>query len=307
MDGRVVAAFRAPRSAARATTSATSATGAAGTPASVSRACQCAVSCSRERSLEDRTELVAVAHAIGVGAEAGVVDELGQPDDGADRGEQAVVAAGDHQLAVARREHLVGRHHREPRALAVRHGAVGEVAGEVVADVAERGLVERDVDHRALAAAAALEQRGEHPERRPGARALVDQRRADADARPAGLAGHRDQPARRLHQRVVAGLVAERPDVAVRADRAVDEPRVARPAARRRRGRARRRAPGGGSAGRRRRRRRAGAAPRGRAGRGARAPASACPRSRRGTSCPRRSRTAAPRPGRRRRCRGARP
>ena len=44
-----------------------------------------------------------------------------------------------------------GRHHREARALAVRHGAVREVAGEVVADVAERGLVERDVDDRALA------------------------------------------------------------------------------------------------------------------------------------------------------------
>ena len=42
-----------------------------------------------------------------------------------------------------------------------------------------------------------------------------------------GLAGHRDQPTRGLHQRVVAGLVAERPDVAVRTHRAVDKSRIA--------------------------------------------------------------------------------
>ncbi len=111
----------------------------------------------------------------------------------------------------------------------MRHRAVGEVAGEVVADVAEGGLVEGDVDLGALTAPVALEQRGEHAERRPGAGALVDQGRADACAGAAGLAGHRDQPACRLHQRVVAGLVAERPDVAVRAHGAVDEPWVALP------------------------------------------------------------------------------
>ena len=52
--------------------------------------------------------------------------------------------------------------------------------------------------------------------------------RSDADAGPTRLAGHRDQTAGGLHERVVAGLVSQRPDVTVRADRAVDEPRVAR-------------------------------------------------------------------------------
>ena len=118
----------------------------------------------------------------------------------------------------------IGKRVPSPR----RDGAVREVAGEVVADVPDRRLVERHVDDRALAGALALEQRREDAERRPGARALVDQRRADADAGPAGLARDRDQAAGRLHQRVVAGLAGERAGAAVRADRAVDEPRVAR-------------------------------------------------------------------------------
>ena len=42
----------------------------------------------------------------------------------------------------------------------------------------------------------------------------------------ARLAGHRDQPSCCLHQRVVSGLLLQRPDVAVRADGAVDEARV---------------------------------------------------------------------------------
>ena len=75
----------------------------------------------------------------------------------------------------------------------------------------------------------ALEQRGEHSERRPGSRALVDQRRADPDTGVAGLARHRDQPAGGLHERVVAGLLLQRPDVAVRADGAVDEAGVSLP------------------------------------------------------------------------------
>ncbi len=85
-----------------------------------------------------------------------VVDELGQRDHLADGGEDPVVAAGDHQLAVAGGEDLVGRDHWEHGALPARDGAVGEVASEVIADVAERSLVERDVDNRAGAGPLAL-------------------------------------------------------------------------------------------------------------------------------------------------------
>jgi len=98
----------------------------------------------------------------------------------------------------------------------------------VIPEVAERGLVERDVDLHALAGSLALEQRGEHAQRGPGARALVDERRAHAHARASRLAGHRDQAAGGLHQGVVAGLAGEWPDAPVGADRAVDHPRVPR-------------------------------------------------------------------------------
>jgi hypothetical protein len=88
----------------------------------------------------------------------------------------------------------------------------------VVAEVADRGLVERDVDDATLAGALALEQRGEDADRRPRAGALVDRRRPDTHPGPAGLAGHRDQPAAALHQRVVARLTRERAHAAVRPD-----------------------------------------------------------------------------------------
>ena len=65
--------------------------------------------------------------------------------------------------------------------------------------------------------------------RGPGAGSLVDQRRPHPHARPAGLSRHRDQPARCLHQRVVARLVAERADAPVGADGAVDESWIALP------------------------------------------------------------------------------
>ncbi len=180
-----------------------------------------------ETLLDQRDEGVAVADAVGVRPEPRVVDDLGQADDVADRAEEPVVAACHQQLAVLRRHHLVGRHHREPRPLAGRDRPVGEVAGEVVADVADCRLVQRHVDDAACAGALALEKRREHAERRPGAGALVDERGADADSRPPGLAGDRDQAAGRLHQRVVPRFAGERAGVAVRAERAVDEPRVA--------------------------------------------------------------------------------
>ncbi len=77
-----------------------------------------------------------------------------------------------------------------------------------------------------LTGSLAFEQCRDDPERGPHARTHVDEGRADPHARPTGLARHADEPARRLHERVVAGLLGERADVAVRADRAVDEPRI---------------------------------------------------------------------------------
>ena len=90
-------------------------------------------------------------------------------------------------------------------------GAVGEVPGEVIADVRQRRLVQGHVDDRAFTRPLALEQRREDADGGPGAGADVDQARADADAGSARLAGHRDQPAGGLHERVVAGLAASGP------------------------------------------------------------------------------------------------
>ncbi len=176
---------------------------------------------------DESDQRVAVPHAVGVRTEALVGGELRKLECVAQEPEQPVVSCGDHELAVARREHLVGSDHREAGSLPRRHGAVCEEADEVVADVAEGGLVQGRVDERAVAAALALEQGGDDAERRPHARPHVDQRRADAHARPPRLARHADEAAGRLHERVVARLGRERPDVPVSADRAVDETWVA--------------------------------------------------------------------------------
>ena len=164
-----------------------------------------------------------MSHAVGIRSEALVGHELGELEDVAESCEEAIVAARDHELAVPRREDLIRRDHRERRSLSGRHGAVGQVADEVVADVAERRLVERRVDNGSLAGSLAFEQCRDDPERGPHPGAHVDERGADPHTRPIGLARHADEPSRRLHERVVAGLLGERADVAVRADRAVDE------------------------------------------------------------------------------------
>ncbi len=218
------------------TTSSTSATGAAGIPASVKSRCHSAVSRSSQPVGEDRDQLLAVRHAIGIRAEPRIGQELGEVERGAERGEQPIVPAGDHQLAVAGGEDLIRRDHREDRSLRHRHRPVGEEPDEVVADVGERGLVERGVDHGTFAVSLALEECRDDPERGPHARAHVDQRRADANTRTPRLPRHADEAARSLHECVVARLARERPDVAVGADRAVDESRV--PGAHRRRAQA---------------------------------------------------------------------
>ena len=150
-----------------ATTSATSATGAAGTPAAVRRSLPVGGVALPKPDGDERDELLAVAHAIRVRPEALVRLEVGQLEHVAEQSEEPVVAAGHHELAVARGEHLVRRDHREHRSLAGRHRAVGQVADEVVADVPERGLVERRVDDGPAAGSLALEQRRRRSRARP--------------------------------------------------------------------------------------------------------------------------------------------
>ena len=99
----------------------------------------------------------------------------------------------------------------------------GEHVGELVRKQRQSSLVEREIER----AADSLVERRDDCERRPDAGADVDQRGADAHRRPIRLAGHAHDPRRRLHQRVVAGLRCERPAPAERADRAVDELRIA--------------------------------------------------------------------------------
>ena len=116
--------------------SATSATGAAGTPAAVRRRCHSAVSSSPSRCEMISTSASRFRTRSGFVRKRSSSTRSGQFEHAAERAEEAVVAAGDHEVAVTSREDLIGRDHREDRSLAARNGPVREVADEVVADVA---------------------------------------------------------------------------------------------------------------------------------------------------------------------------
>ena len=170
-----------------------------------------------------RQQGLAVREPVGVGAEADVVDQLGEADALAKLCEEPVVRGRDHELAVLRREHLVRRDERKCRAVATRHVSGLERVRQLVADEREPGLEQRYVDLAAAAALRALVQRGDDSERCPDARAAVDQRRPHPDAGAVGLARDADDAGERLHERVVPGPVGERTAPTEGADRAVDE------------------------------------------------------------------------------------
>ena len=175
---------------------------------------------------DDRDELLSVSHTVGVRPETLVRDQLGQLEHLAEQAEQPIVSGCDHQLAVAGGEDLVRRDHREHRSLPCGHRAVGEVPHEVIADVAERSLVERCVDQGSTAGSLTLEQRRDDAECGPHPCPHVDEGRTDTHTGAARLARHADQPAGCLHERVVPGLLGQWAGVAVGADRAVYEPSV---------------------------------------------------------------------------------
>ncbi len=151
-----------------------------------------------ERRLEQGDQLRPVADAVGVGHEARVGRDLVDPEHAAELAEELVVAGDDHQLAVARGEHLIRGDLRERTALAAGDLARAEVADELVGEQRERGLVQRHVDRPPGAGRVPLVQGGEHAERRPDAGAEVDQRDADAHRRHLVDARDAHDPGRRL-------------------------------------------------------------------------------------------------------------
>ena len=88
-----------------------------------------------------------------------------------------------------------------------------EVRGGLVEQAGERRVHERDLDVLTVAVALAGPQGGQDAVRREEAADHVDERRADLQRAPVGLAGHRHQAALGLHLQVVggrpSGLVAD--------------------------------------------------------------------------------------------------
>ena len=172
---------------------------------------------------QDRDQLRAVDDAVLVAVEARVLGEAGPVEHGGETAEQIVVAGRHHHVPVRGGKRLIRHDHIDPGAVPRRQFAIREIAGEIDAHPGQPGLVERGIDHPALAGAAALLQRRQDADHRPHPGPHVDDRGRHPDRRTAVLAEQAHQPAIGLHHRVVAGLVAQRPRRAERAEIAEDE------------------------------------------------------------------------------------
>ena len=127
------------------------------------------------------------------------------------------------------REDLVRGDQRERRSVAARHDAGCEArrrAGSRRARAPSRRARRSTSRPRPVAARSSSAATIPSAAQTPVPRSIT--RRADAHARPVGLARDADEARERLHQRVVARLAGERPVAPEGADRAVDEPLVAR-------------------------------------------------------------------------------
>ena len=106
-------------------------------------------------------------------------------------------------------------------------GARRHPARALVEQRGQHGVQQRDLDVAAGAGALALDQRRLDPRHREQPADEVDDRRADLQRRPVGLAGDAHEPAHRLQQQVVAGQARGALGGAERGDRARHKARVA--------------------------------------------------------------------------------
>ncbi len=177
---------------------------------------------------QDRDQLLAVDDAVFVAVKARVLGEAGAVEHGGQAAEQIVVAGRHHHVPVRGGKRLIRHDHIDPGAVPRRQFAVREIPGEIDAHPRQPGLVERGIDDPALAGAAAFLQRRQDADHRPHPGPHVDDRGRHPDRRAAVLAQEAHQPAIGLHHRVVAGLVAQRPRRAERAEIAEHKARFRR-------------------------------------------------------------------------------
>ena len=157
-----------------------------------------------ERGLELGDQLGDVGHAVVVGGEARVVDQLGAADRRAQPLEQRLVVAADRDVAVARAQRLVGRRQPVRGAELARHAAGRPQLRRLPDRQRERALEQRGVDVLAAAGALARVQRREDRDgaEQPG-RQVADRDPA-LDRVAVGLAGDAHHARQPLGDQVVA-------------------------------------------------------------------------------------------------------
>ena len=194
------------------------------------------------------------ARAPAVAPEALVARELGPADRLAEPSEELVAGGRDHDVAVARREGVVGRGEgmlvADALACARRCPRRCVAAESVIAKTAswfERSSTRAPPVRSRSSSAAAMPSAEVEAAHEVGERAAAAHRRSVREAR------HREQAARRLRHDVVGGLPRARPRRAEARERRDHAARDCAPGSRRRRARALRASPSGSSRPRRRR------------------------------------------------------
>ncbi|MDZ7702579.1 MAG: hypothetical protein U5J98_11260 [Halobacteriales archaeon] len=175
-----------------------------------------------ERRGELGLQLVEVLDAVGVAAKAGVLGQLGPVDRLAELRPELLVGAGDVQVAVGRGVGLVRREHGVLRA-----HPLGLLADERLASLLgeprQGSVVHPELDPLALARRRPAVERADDAEGGPHRGDEVGGGQPNLRRLAALRPGDGHDPARPLHEEVVAGTLAPGAGLAERGDRAVDD------------------------------------------------------------------------------------
>ena len=162
-------------------------------------------------------------HAIRIGPEFRIVDDRAQSGDRAELAPEIVVGDPDHDRAIGRLEGLIGTERFMARTAFRRlHAALPEGL-EIVAEQAQCGFEQRDLDLAALPGFFPRIQQRQNAAEGMHAGHLVDRRNRTADIAAILVAGHRHDPAKSLQDHVIARRVLQRPRAAEPGDAAMDQ------------------------------------------------------------------------------------
>ena len=183
--------------------------------------------CRRERFVEQRLNVIAVAVAVGEGFEARILGPFRMPQDVGQNWPKLLLVAHDVHPAIGGSVELARGQHRMGRARqTVLHHPGVEIPGRQIAGVVQGQIEQAGVNVAAQAGGARGDQRAGQGIGHRQAGHHIDHRQAETGRRRARLAGHRKPARLRLHQIVIARPIAARAGAAIGRQMGANDGRV---------------------------------------------------------------------------------